>query len=697
MIKKITISLLLTISILNRTIVFSDEVATPAIKSEEAIIEEIRWLHEEYLISIATKHETPLSKAPGVATVITAKQIKQMGFRTLADILKTVPGYDVQMNGIGTKNVSVRGGGFQNSEKVRFLIDGHAINDPYWGGAMNNFWDMVVGNIKRLEVIRGPGSALFGKNAFLGVVNIVTKDIADIDGFQWTGSGGSFDTQNYNMLFAKEYGDIEISGFFDYFDTNGFDEKLERDTQFTKPWSMSPERTNNKREKTDLNLKLSYKNLELKGKYMKKRRDAYIGIGGALTDDNNLEDTYIFAELVYNLSLGEKLKMTPKAYYDRYDFDWKLESLPEGFVDPFGRPYADGIKGLTALTLNTLGFEDQFNYDVFDGNRLTFGFQYEWLYQHNARSANLTFDPSGAISPFGLFGAVSPPQDFSDTFPFTKDKKTRQIWSLYLQDEWNITENIDLTVGVRHDNFTRFEGTTNPRVGLVWRFIEDAYLKLLFATAFRAPNFREMFLQNNALIEGNSNLDPEKINTYEFQVGYNLTQHINGSVNFFYNRTRDLIILALQPGSSYKYQNSGGSRVAGAEAEIMADLGGDNYAYANYTYQNAKNTDRNRLMDMPVHKANFGVNMRVTKYINADLHTFVSGRRPREIGGTRDDLPSYAVVDCTLIGKNFMDNFEIRGSVQNLFDKDYADPSGLVPSNNPQPERSFRVELRFQY
>ncbi len=256
-----------------------------------------------------------------------------------------------------------------------------------------------------------------------------------------------------------------------------------------------------------------------------------------------------------------------------------------------------------------------------------------------------------------------------------------------------------MTVGVRYDNFTRFGGTTNPRVGLVWRFTEDAYLKLLFATAFRAPNFREMFLQNNPLLEGNSNLDPEKINTYEFQVGKNFTKYISGSMNFFYNRTRDIIVLKPQPGSTIlKYQNSGGTRVAGVEMEIKADFGYDNYAYANYTYQDAKDTDdRDRLLDIPEHKANFGVNIGVTKYINANIHTFVSGRRPREIGGTRDDLPSYALVNCTLIGKNFMDNFEIRGSVQNLFDKDYADPSGLVPSNHPQPGRSFMVELRFGF
>ncbi len=89
--------------------------------------------------------------------------------------------------------------------------------------------------------------------------------------------------------------------------------------------------------------------------------------------------------------------------------------------------------------------------------------------------------------------------------------------------------------------------------------------------------------------------------------------------------------------------------------------------------------------------------MGITKYINANLHAFVSGRRPRENGDTRGSMPSYALVDFTLIGKDFMDSFEIRGSVQNLFDKDYDDPApkGIVSADYPRQERSFMAELSY--
>jgi iron complex outermembrane receptor protein len=686
---KIVILVLFTAIALSSTPTFSEEVSMSSERAE-SIQEEIRWLQAEAVITIATKREIPLSKAPGIATVITARQIKQMGFRTLTDVLKIVPGFDISMDRFGKKNITARGVFDVLSPKMRVMIDGHSINEPWTGGAAFVFHDLVVENAKRIEIIRGPGSAMYGQNAFLAVINVITKDTDDIDGFQWTANGGSFDTQNYNMLFGKEIGDLKISGFFDFFDTEGHSEKVEQDILFPATFSKSPGRSQNEKAKTDLNLKISYKGLELKAKYLKRREEGYIGVGFALNDETRHEDTYIFSELIYRMSLAEKLKMTPRIYYDQYNPDNLFEAMPDGFVDSDGRVFPDGMKMTPGFKEQTIGFEDQFDYDLSERNRFTFGFQYEWIHHHDVKIANnfhpITLEPLPTLT------------DFSDDFPFTR-KLTRQIWSVYLQDEWSITDDIDLTVGVRHDRFTRFGGTTNPRFGLIWRFIEDANLKVLFATAFRAPNLVELSAKNNTTELGNPNLDPEKINTFEIGVGYNFTRHIRGNINYFFNRIRDRIVL-ISGTPPQKFENSGGARIMGVEAEVRADFGKDNYAYANYTFQDAEETrDRNRLPNVPMHKANFGVNMGLSKYVNANIHTFLSGPRPREDGDTRRDLPSYALVDFTVIGKNFMDNFEIRGSVNNLFDKGYEDPAPVntVPTDYPQQGRSFMIELRYKF
>jgi iron complex outermembrane receptor protein len=689
-------------NVFNLSLTFSEEVSTHGEQGEietnpilpkktNKLLEEIKWLQAESVITIATKHKTPISKAPGIATVITAKQIKQMGFRTLADILKIVPGFYISMDETGEREVAVRGVLDDASQKLKVLIDGHSVNNPWSGGAMWTFHDLVVENAKRIEIIRGPGSALHGQNAFLAVVNIITKDTEDIDGFQVTASGGSFDTQNYNLLFGREYGDLKISGFLDYFDTEGFSKKIEQDILFPETFSMSPGRSQNEREKTDLNLKLSYKNLEIKGKYMHKRREDYIGIDHALNNNTNIEDTYAYSELIYKWFLGEKLNVIPRVYYDHYRWNNVFQTRPDGFTSG-ATVYPDGMRGLVGFKQTTIGFENQVNYKVFEGNELTFGFQYEWIHQGDVRSSDYSFHPV-------TFAPLSFRQDFSRDLPFARRTATRQIWALYIQDEWNITKDIDLTVGVRHDRFTRFEGTTNPRVGLVWRFIEDAHLKLLFATAFRAPNFFELFTANNPVLLGDPNLDPEKINTFEIGLGYNFSKHIRGNINYFYNRIRDRIVRA-PVRTGRQIQNSGGARIQGIEAEFKADFGNDNYVFANYTFQDAEETrNRNRLPDVPVHNGNIGINAGFWKYANANLTTLISGPRPREDGDTRRDIPAQALVNMTLIGRNFIDNFEVRGSVFNIFDKSYDDPApkNTVPTDYPQQGRSFTIELRFEF
>ncbi|MHC4321472.1 MAG: TonB-dependent receptor plug domain-containing protein, partial [Planctomycetota bacterium] len=630
---KIIMLVLSAFVIFNLSQAFSIEAVEPKEKTDSgaAILEEIKWLQAEAIITIATRHATSVSTAPGIATVITAKQIKQLGFRKLTDVLDIVPGFQVSMDETGEQEIAVRGVLDASSYKIKVLIDGHSINEPNGGSAMWNFDDLVVENAKRIEIIRGPGSALYGQNAFLAVVNVITKDTEDIDGFQVTSSGGTFDTQNHNVLFGKEYGGLKISGFFDFYDTEGFSKKIEQDLVFPASYSKSPGRSHNRKEKVDLNLKLSYRNLELNTKYMKKRRKDYIGIGHSLNDDTMIRSTYIFSELIYKWELGEKIESITKLYYDQNNQDSVFEQRPNNYVDIYGRTYPDGIKGRLPLKNRTIGFDNQFNYTVFKGNEATFGLQYEWIRHHDVKYwANI--DPL-TFAPLPL--AV----DYTHDFPYSREA-TRHIMAFYLQDVWNITGNVDLTVGVRHDRFTKFGGTTNPRVGLVWRFMEDAHLKLLFATAFRAPNFQELYFVNNPQRVGNPNLDPEKTNTFEASLGYNFTSHISGNINYFYNRIRDRIILDTAP-SPDKFANSGGVRALGVEAELKGDLGNDNYAFANYTFQKSEDTrNRNRMPDVPVHKANFGLNVGAFKYVNASINTTITGPRPREDGDTRRDLPT---------------------------------------------------------
>ncbi len=124
-------------------------------KDEETELDEIFAIfsEEEVVVSALKKPRTVL-KSPAIMSVVSARQIKQMGFRTLTDVLKIVPGFDIMMDTNGIMQIGVRGVIEENSNKIKLLIDGHSVNEPGTGGASFHFYDLTVENAKRIEIIR---------------------------------------------------------------------------------------------------------------------------------------------------------------------------------------------------------------------------------------------------------------------------------------------------------------------------------------------------------------------------------------------------------------------------------------------------------------------------------------------------------------------------------------------------------------
>ncbi len=139
----------------------------------------------------------------------------------------------------------------------------------------------------------------------------------------------------------------------------------------------------------------------------------------------------------------------------------------------------------------------------------------------------------------------------------------------------------------------------------------------------------------------------------------------------------------------------------GVEAELLFNFRNNYYGYINYSYQDAKDKETDKkLTDVPSHRANAGINLAPLKYLNANINVSWTGKRPRAEGDTRDDLSSSTLVDLTLIAKNFYKTLEIRGSVYNIFDEDYRDPSPFpvkVPNDYPTNERMFMMEAMYKF
>jgi len=693
----------------------NNEKNTPDLSADvkKGISTEAVWFGFDKEVTIATRHETQISKAPSIVTVITDEEIKNLGYRTFVEILRTVPGFEILKTGaLGDTIPAVRG--FASDNKVRVMLNGHLVNNPLRGGAFVNFDDFPVEGIKRIEIIRGPGSAMYGENAFLGVINIITKDAKDIDGVKVSSGYGSFDTYDENIIFGETHGDVGISGMVHYRQTNGFDGIVERDSQtivdnslsslgFPKA-SQAPGKVHDGRQEFDLNLKVAYKDFYVEGLYINKNVEPFIGPQYALNNESDVENNYVFGEAGYKKTFEERLTLKPRIYYDQFDRNIYTESLPkdatvssdtdgDGVADTY-YTYPDGHIANSKVIERVLGTEIPFDYELFDGNMLTLGLEYRYIKQTNVHFLSnvdpVTLEPLDSV------------QDFSESYPQI-DKATRSIWSVYLQDTWNITDALNFTLGVRHDQYSDFGGTTNPRSGLTWAFMKNASLKFLYGEAFRAPSFVEMhaIYQKNSIVRGNKDLDPETVRSYETGLSYKFNKYVTSSVNYFFNDIKDLIVLRNtfeETTRILSYENFGDAHVQGVEMETKMDITKGNYVFMNYTFQSPEDDDGDKLPFVAKHKGNFGVNVHYWKYINTNLSAFVSGPRSREEGDTRGDLPAYTLLNLSVIGKEFFKTMEVYGTVYNLLDKDYSDPGPTsIPEDLPRPGRTFFVGLSYQF
>jgi len=198
---------------------------------------------EEQDLVTATKRPTSLRKAPATATIITAEEIRNMGARNLEDVLKMVPGLGISTNEFGNHMIEVRGIRTSLSEKILVMIDGHSLNRNTNGSALtyNVANKLPMENIRQVEVLKGPGSALYGNSAFVATINIITRNAEEINGLEIKAGGGSFDTYKENLMGGKVIGDkLSVFGSLDHYQTNGPKLTVEADSLAGTPFSLAP-------------------------------------------------------------------------------------------------------------------------------------------------------------------------------------------------------------------------------------------------------------------------------------------------------------------------------------------------------------------------------------------------------------------------------------------------------------------------
>jgi outer membrane cobalamin receptor len=644
-----------------------------------ALQEEIKWLQEETYITTATKTLENINKSGATVSVISAEDLKNMGARNLMDALKRLPGLGINQMTMGMSAVEVRGVKTDFGEKVLFLMNGHPINNNLVnGGAHSSYNNFMIDDIKRVEVLRGPGSALYGANAFVAVINIITKDVSDINGPKVTLGAGSYQSKKLNMQLGESYGQLDLTANLNIYDTDGFKGDVESDA------IGASGKSDYWNQRYDLGMQLAYGDYSLQAKYIKRQSGPFLGANNVLNDDSEQEYIDYFVEFAYQRALSNQLTFSSKLYFDHFQFDNLWEIFPENFTDGDGNNYPDGLLVRSPVEHDKTGLELQLEYRLNAQHKLLSGIMVEHQSQYNVE--------------LWSNGGAGPLQDIS-SFENWNGSHNRNIHAAYVQDIWDINETLRLIAGTRYDSYSDFGSSFNPRMSLSWEFTDNYSLSTSYGAAFRAPTFGELYNTNNTSIVGNPDVQPEEIETYEVAVSGEINKKVNFKITGFHNNISDLIGKVPSTIAASESGNIGKLKVDGIEMELNSRQKGGSIISLNYTYQNAVNelTDT-RVADVPRQKLNASFNYRHSRYINAYAGLNHRGTLSREVGDGRSDMGSHTTLDIALNIKDTSNSWDVTASIYNFLDKTYFDPSqaGTMISDYPKQGRSFWLEASFQ-
>lgn len=641
--------------------------------------DEASWLKDETFVISASRVKENIKKTSASITVIDEDTINKMGANTLLDVLRVVPGLGVSQSNIYVDKIGVRGVETWFSEKVLILLDGHSLNsDLLNGGATSAFANFPLEHIKRIEIIRGPASALYGENAFTALINIITKEAQDINGVQISAKSGSFNTSAANLLLGKRYENVDITANVNYRDTNGYKAYIESDS-IGNSGHINP---TSKRVNTNLSIKHK-SGFYAKANYNTTEDGPRYGAAYALNnEDMSKRETY-FVELGYKDKINDLYTLDTRVYHDSFKADNLWEIFPEGYTNIFHTTYPNGMLAISGYTNKKSGMETLLtlkkeNYTFISGLSYETQKLQDPLYKTN-------YNPSTGAP-------LSSMQNFSDPSTNFVSEADRKFWAAYSELLYDVTESLRLTAGVRYDHYSDFGGIFNPRLGAAWEINPHNNIKLMYGEAFRAPTFAELYNKNNPALVGNSSLNPERVKTIELNLQNTSLDNLEVSLSIFNSAIDDIISTA---GNTYV--NQGKTTTQGVEAEIRQNLHRGSYIVANYTYQNPKcSTTSQSLENISRHEGYLALNYRINSTFNLYTDAKYIGKQTRASTDTRDEVKSSITSNATVLAKDVMlKDLQMKFSVYNLLDKKTYDSSS--PYDYPLGGRSYMAELSYKF
>ena len=514
-------------------------------------IPELDLIKEEETVSVASRYEQPISQAPANVYVITDEDIRHSGATDLPTILRRVPGIEVMQMSGADYNVSARGDNQPIANKMLVLVDGRSIYVDVQGIVWWKAIPVTLPEIKRIEVLKGPASSIYGFNAYDGIISIITKSPEEMKGATLQFGGGTFGTISSAAIQAGTVGKLG------YRLSVGHDQNQQWRDQDALAF-----RSNKFNVHTEYALP----------------SDAKLFVSGGLVDANRFDgpigETVTPAtqpSLGYANVSYERTNLFLRGWWSGY---WDTPTVTTNpLLANFIRVTDRNGSSVESFTSNTYNLEAQHALEFGASNRFTYGMNY----RHNSLS-------SSAIDAFSREDRLG----------------------LYLQDDWRATQSLTLVAGLRYDLDTFINPTVSPRVALIYQALPDHTFRVSASVAYRPPTIYETHAAQRAVttvptgfpppfstfttttvVDGSPNLDPEQIISYEagYQ-GWYFKHRLRLRADVFFNHLSNLVTPRNTSATTATWVNEPGQAdIYGGEAGVEFLATSWLTGFANYSYQ----------------------------------------------------------------------------------------------------------------
>ena len=651
-------------------------------------------------VSIATKSEQNLSDVPSIVTVISSDEIQKSGARSIIDILQYIPGFEFSRPKAGFYTVGIRGVKDPNSSS-RFLIlkDGVPYNGIMYGSGIIITKTFDINAIDRIEIIRGPGSALYGRNAFIGAINIITKSGKAKNKVQIYPSGGNFNTYDIGASYQTKIEHFNAYIALEKVKSDNTASEFDNGMGGESVWNIST-------DNLFANAKLGFKNFVFTTMYSDIINGASIGPFTTESDKSTKIGVY---SLQHQFEINKKTSIKTKLYgrnenqvqhIEIFSPDITAEAAPNV---PFNTIYPNGMYVTPEFKAYTYGADLNINFKAFDKHDILIGLQAE-MYGIEDVLLSSSYDTHTGVphtyieNGDTIFRGIDT-QILDDRGWIEGNGHDYTNYALYFQNIYYPLDNLSFTLGGRYDMDSEIGAIFNPRLGLVWNTNKKIILKLLYGQAYRAPNSQEQYRLTGFTV-GNKDLKPETIKTTEFSIDYNITKNITNRIIFFYNILDDMIYAqgttsGLQGGP---YSNIGSNESMGFEYEYRMLLNQKINMYFNYSYTLSENTittnDTTEFFthrDIAPHKVNTGFNYAINEYFNFNTNlmyrserekyfaidkataTYILDAEGNKTFVSQDQVGDYVLLNAKLMIHNFFNTAELSAEAYNILNTEYYD------------------------